>query len=70
MGTARKIALGELKKPPLEEAQLEIFCTKQTEFRRAGHWYRCPNGHSYVIANSRKAMQELTCPDCGTRISG
>ncbi|KAF9105258.1 hypothetical protein BGX27_009708 [Mortierella sp. AM989] len=70
MEIAHKIALGEIKKPPSKEAQLEIFRTKHTEFGRTGYWYRCPKGHSYVIANSREVLQELICPDCGTHISG
>ncbi|KAF9381053.1 hypothetical protein CPB97_007983 [Podila verticillata] len=70
MESARKIALGELKRSPSEVTKLDIFRTKQTEFWRGGPWYRCPNGHSYVAANSRKAAQELTCPDCGARIRG
>ncbi|KAF9210554.1 hypothetical protein BGZ59_009291 [Podila verticillata] len=70
MESACKIALGELKKSPSEVAQLDIFRTKQTEFWRAGLWCRCPNGHSYVAANSRRVTQELTCPDCGARIGG
>ncbi|KAG0028964.1 hypothetical protein BGZ82_008172 [Podila clonocystis] len=70
METACKVALGELKKTPSKEAELEIFRTKQAEFWRASHWHRCPNGHSHVIAKNRKSVQEMTCRDCGERISG
>ncbi|KAG0046738.1 hypothetical protein BGZ83_008088 [Gryganskiella cystojenkinii] len=70
MESARKIALGEQRKSPSEVVELEIFRTKQTEFRRAGPWNRCPDGHSYVAANSKNTTQELACRDCGACIRG
>jgi hypothetical protein len=35
-----------------------------------GHWFKCPNGHYYCIADCGGAMEESTCPDCGARIGG
>ena len=35
-----------------------------------GHWFKCPNGHYYCIADCGGAMQESKCPDCGALIGG
>lgn len=35
-----------------------------------GHWFKCPNGHIYVITECGGAMQEGTCNECGARIGG
>ncbi len=35
-----------------------------------GHWYTCPNGHPYVIADCGGATMESTCPECGAVIGG
>jgi len=35
-----------------------------------GHWFKCPNGHPYVITECGGAMQEAKCPDCGAKIGG
>lgn len=35
-----------------------------------GHFYRCPNGHPYVIGDCGAATQMSVCPDCGARIGG
>ncbi|KAJ9441258.1 hypothetical protein DIPPA_32291 [Diplonema papillatum] len=36
----------------------------------AGHWYQCPNGHPYVIADCGGAVIESKCPDCDAVIGG
>jgi len=36
----------------------------------AGHWFACPNGHPYFIADCGGAMVESTCPECGCRVGG
>lgn len=36
----------------------------------AGHWFKCPNGHYYVITECGGAMQISTCNECGARIGG
>lgn len=38
--------------------------------QQAGHWYKCPNGHLYVIGECGGAMQEGRCPDCGATVGG
>lgn len=35
-----------------------------------GHWYKCPNGHPYVIADCGGAMQVSKCNECGAPIGG
>lgn len=35
-----------------------------------GHWFKCPNGHPYVIGDCGGAMMESTCNECGARIGG
>ncbi|XP_061715975.1 NFX1-type zinc finger-containing protein 1-like [Cydia pomonella] len=37
---------------------------------KAGHWYKCPNGHFYCIGECGGAMQLSKCPDCGAAIGG
>lgn len=37
---------------------------------RPGHWYKCPNGHVYVITECGGAMESRTCPDCDAVIGG
>ncbi|KAL0023606.1 hypothetical protein WJX77_006297 [Trebouxia sp. C0004] len=35
-----------------------------------GHFYKCPNGHPYVIGDCGGAAQATSCPECGARIGG
>ena len=35
-----------------------------------GHWFQCPNGHSYAIGECGGAMEESKCPECGAKIGG
>lgn len=37
---------------------------------RPGHWYKCPNGHIYVITECGGAMESRQCPDCSATIGG
>uniref|UniRef100_UPI0037E7DECA NFX1-type zinc finger-containing protein 1 n=1 Tax=Semicossyphus pulcher TaxID=241346 RepID=UPI0037E7DECA len=37
---------------------------------RQGHWYKCPNGHVYVITECGGAMESRRCPDCDAVIGG
>mmetsp|Transcript_59403 Transcript_59403/g.121689 ORF Transcript_59403/g.121689 Transcript_59403/m.121689 type:complete len:851 (+) Transcript_59403:436-2988(+) len=34
------------------------------------HWYQCPAGHLYVIADCGGAMERSVCPECGAVIGG
>jgi RimJ/RimL family protein N-acetyltransferase len=35
-----------------------------------GYWFRCPNGHSYLIGECGGAMETSRCPDCGQSVGG
>ncbi|NXR63910.1 ZNFX1 protein, partial [Rhadina sibilatrix] len=35
-----------------------------------GHWFKCKNGHIYVIGECGGAMQRSTCPECQEVIGG
>ena len=35
-----------------------------------GHWYKCPNGHKYVITECGGAMETRKCPECQEVIGG
>ncbi|KAM4842523.1 NFX1-type zinc finger-containing protein 1 [Thomomys bottae] len=35
-----------------------------------GHWFKCPNGHIYLISRCGGAMQRSTCPECQEVIGG
>ncbi|NXC85444.1 ZNFX1 protein, partial [Cercotrichas coryphoeus] len=35
-----------------------------------GHWFKCRNGHIYVIGECGGAMQRSTCPECHEVIGG
>jgi hypothetical protein len=35
-----------------------------------GHWFKCPNGHIYLISECGGAMERSTCPDCQEVIGG
>ncbi|XP_047118847.1 NFX1-type zinc finger-containing protein 1-like [Schistocerca piceifrons] len=37
---------------------------------KQGHWYKCPNGHIYVITECGRAMQVSRCNECGEKIGG
>ncbi len=35
-----------------------------------GHWFKCPNGHFYCIADCGGAMVVSKCPECNVEIGG
>lgn len=37
---------------------------------REGNWFRCANGHLYVIGECGGAMQRGVCPDCRASVGG
>jgi hypothetical protein len=37
---------------------------------KQGHWYKCPNGHIYVITECGGAMETSRCNECGAEIGG
>ncbi|KAF9173648.1 hypothetical protein BGX21_010527 [Mortierella sp. AD011] len=50
--------------------KVQLFRAMSQELGGTGHWYRCPNGHTYVIGNCGGAMQQSTCYECGAPIGG
>ncbi|KAF9227364.1 hypothetical protein BS17DRAFT_747823 [Gyrodon lividus] len=51
----------------LEERMLIV---KALNFAHAGHYYNCPNGHTFVITECGGAMQVGRCPECNATIGG
>ncbi|CEH18623.1 Helicases [Ceraceosorus bombacis] len=43
---------------------------KAFQYADDGHFYRCPNGHSFTIGDCGQAMEVATCPECGEAIGG
>ncbi|RPD78076.1 hypothetical protein L226DRAFT_610074 [Lentinus tigrinus ALCF2SS1-7] len=39
-------------------------------FSHVGHFYKCPNGHVFVIGECGGAMQTAVCAECGEAIGG
>lgn len=35
-----------------------------------GHWFKCQNGHPYIITECGGATQESNCNECGAPIGG
>lgn len=44
--------------------------TRNEVNNQGGHWFLCPNGHPYMIADCGGAMVESKCPDCGEQVGG
>ncbi|KAB5577473.1 hypothetical protein GE09DRAFT_988414 [Coniochaeta sp. 2T2.1] len=36
----------------------------------SGHWYKCPNGHTFAIGECGMPMELARCPECGSGIGG
>nr|XP_046239135.1 NFX1-type zinc finger-containing protein 1 [Scatophagus argus] len=49
-----------------EEREMIVSALKM----RPGHWYKCPNGHVYLITECGGAMESRLCPDCNATIGG
>lgn len=57
------------------KAALTITSKERTEIVKAvgmsvGHWFKCPNGHIYVITECGGAMEVGKCNECGAKIGG
>ncbi|XP_034231409.1 NFX1-type zinc finger-containing protein 1-like [Thrips palmi] len=48
----------------------EVLYVKEAVGLSSGHWYKCPNGHFYVIGDCGGAMQESVCNECKATIGG
>uniref|UniRef100_A0A8C3VVW4 NFX1-type zinc finger-containing protein 1 n=1 Tax=Catagonus wagneri TaxID=51154 RepID=A0A8C3VVW4_9CETA len=65
----------EVLKATLPQSGLGISEEERVQIVKAmgypqGHWFKCPNGHIYVISECGGAMQRATCPDCKEVIGG
>ncbi|THH09391.1 hypothetical protein EW145_g2049 [Phellinidium pouzarii] len=40
------------------------------DFTHSGHFYTCPNGHTFVISECGGAMETARCPECFETIGG
>ncbi|KAF9272822.1 hypothetical protein BGZ74_005059, partial [Mortierella antarctica] len=70
MAVALNMARGEINQPLTKTEKLEVFRAMQATLGGSGHWYRCQNGHTYVIGDCGMAMQESRCPECGAAVGG
>ncbi|QRV86467.1 hypothetical protein RhiJN_14485 [Ceratobasidium sp. AG-Ba] len=66
--TKKSIRLGTWYATVTDEEKMSI--VKAFGFYHVGHFYRCPNGHPYVITECGGAMQESRCPECRAPIGG
>ena len=58
-------------KEELEKYKIISKYKAETILRSLGtQWYRCPNGHYYVVGDCGRTMQLSRCPDCGASIGG
>jgi len=48
----------------------EIVDVMKLELGGNGHWFKCPNGHYYVIGDCGGAMETAICPECKAEIGG
>ncbi|TFK54494.1 P-loop containing nucleoside triphosphate hydrolase protein [Heliocybe sulcata] len=60
---------GSFYQPVSIEDKMSVIKAFQSEFGYGGHYYTCPNGHTYVITEAR-AMQASRCPECNATIGG
>ncbi|CAO3565269.1 unnamed protein product [Mortierella alpina] len=68
---AYNVARGDALYNPLTAAEkAEVFTAMQQTLSGSGHWYTCPNGHSYVIADCGMAMETSRCFECGLPVGG
>ncbi|KAF9982115.1 hypothetical protein BGZ75_006502 [Mortierella antarctica] len=68
---AYNVARGEALYNPLTEAEkAQVFTAMQQTLRGSRHWYTCPNGHPYVIADCGMAMVTSRCIECGLAVGG
>lgn len=53
-----------------EEMAVVKALSANQDFAHTGHYYRCRNGHLYVIGDCGGATQRALCPECGEAIGG
>lgn len=53
----------------VSKAMPSIVAALSTEVKH-GSWFKCPNGHPYVIGECGGAMEQAKCPECSATIGG
>jgi hypothetical protein len=67
----RKRAAGQPFYESVSAAELRaVRMAMQHEFSGSGHWYRCPNGHSYTVGECGMPMEQAACPECRATVGG
>ena len=56
--------------PVSSEERMAVLQAMATEFRGAGHWYYCANGHPFTIGECGMPMEQATCPECSAPVGG
>ncbi|KAF6760156.1 hypothetical protein DFP72DRAFT_1063222 [Ephemerocybe angulata] len=64
----RSLRMDTFYQPISVDEQRDI--VKAMGFSHTGHWYNCPNGHTFVITECGGATQRARCPECGEAIGG
>ncbi|KAF9428398.1 hypothetical protein BGZ94_002538 [Podila epigama] len=70
MKIAIKVARGQLNQEISAEEKMQVFRAVSAKLGGSGHWYRCPNGHTFIIDDCGMAMQESRCIDCNAAVGG
>merc|ERR1712204_103413 len=53
-----------------ENVKNGIVSAMSTELGGKGHWFKCSNGHYYVIGECGGATEMAKCPECNEVIGG
>lgn len=72
MNLERSIRMDTVYNPVSYEEKKQIVAALRGnwDFTHSGHFYQCPNGHSFIITECGGAMQTASCPECGEAIGG
>ncbi|KAG8782712.1 hypothetical protein FRC16_002558, partial [Serendipita sp. 398] len=68
MEAERTLSSGTFYQPVSVEEKRQIL--QAFNFSHRGHWYICPNGHTFVIGECGGAMEVGRCNECGAEIGG
>jgi len=66
----RAIRRATFYEPVSAKEKDDIISAFRHEFSHRGHFYRCPNGHVYVIGECGGATETAVCPECGASVGG
>ncbi|RUS32760.1 hypothetical protein BC938DRAFT_474405 [Jimgerdemannia flammicorona] len=66
----RRAQSGTFYSEVTQQERVELYRAMAVEVGGTGHWYRCRNGHPYVIGECGMAMESTRCPECGAPVGG